>query len=155
MRALSASSARRHRSLPERLDRCLDRGDLVVLEPAQAVRQPGRAAGAHALEQALALVGQRQPDAAPVVLVPRALDQPRLLEPVDVAGERGRRDSLLGGQLAQAQARIAADQPEERHLPARDPELLGLLAQLAGEAQQHRPQLVGDGERISDNVINH
>ena len=72
-----------------------------------------------------------------------------------MAGERGRRDALLGGQLAQAQPGLASDQPEQRHLPARDAELLGLLAQLAGEAQQDRPQLVRDGEGIRDNVVNH
>jgi hypothetical protein len=48
-----------------------------------------------------------------------------------------------------------ADQPEERHLPAGDTELLGLAPQLARKAQQHGPQLIRDGEWIGDNFINH
>ena len=90
---------------PERLDRGLDRGQLVVVEPAQVLLEPRRAPGAHASQQPLALVGQRQADAAAVFGVARALDQPCLLEPVDVAGESRRRDPLLGSELAQAQRR--------------------------------------------------
>ena len=40
-------------------------------------------------------------------------------------------------------------------LTTRDSELLGLLSQLTGEAQQNGPQLVRDGERVGDNVVNH
>ena len=47
-----------------------------------------------------------EPDPAAVALVAGALDQARLLEAVDVSGERGRGDPLLGGELAQAQARV-------------------------------------------------
>ena len=72
-----------------------------------------------------------------------------------MARERRRRDPFLGGELAEAQARVAPDQPEQRHLPAREAELLGLLAQLAAQPQQHRPQLVRDGEWIGNNLVNH
>ena len=51
----------------QRLDRGLDGGHLVGLELAQPLGQPRRAPGAHALEQPRALLGERQPDAAPVV----------------------------------------------------------------------------------------
>ena len=75
---------------------------------AQPVGQPGRPPGADALQQPRALLGERQPDAAAVAGVAHALDQPGALEPVDVAGERGRGDALLGRQLAQARARGSA-----------------------------------------------
>jgi len=112
-------------------------------------------AGADALEQALALAREGQADTSSVALVAYALEEACLLEPVDVTGERGGGDPLLGGQLAQAQARVAADQPEKRDLSARDAELLGLFAQLSRQPKEHGPKLVGDGERIGDNVINH
>ena len=38
---------------------------------------------------------------------------------------------------------------------AGDPELLGLLAELPGEAQEHRPEVGGDDLGAKDNVANH
>ena len=96
---------RRHRSLPSGSIAASTAASSSVVEPAQAVREPRRPAGADASQQPLALVGERQADAAPVVRVALALESAGLLEPVDVPGERRRRDALLGGQLAQAQAR--------------------------------------------------
>src|SRR5438067_2286843 len=86
----------------ERLDRSLDRGELVGTEPAQARREPGGAARADAAQHALALFGERQPDSPAVVRARCALDEPVALEPVDMLGHRGRRDTLAGGELAHA-----------------------------------------------------
>ena len=155
MRALSASSARRHSSFRKRLERGLDRGELVGLERGQPAREPGRAACADALEQLRPVGGEDEPDAAAVVGRAHALEQLRALEPVDVAGECRRRDPLLGGELAQAEAGALLDQPEQRHLAARDAEGLVLLAQLAREAEQHRTEAVGEDGGVGANVTNH
>ena len=103
-------------------------GHFVQEDAGEEVGEPRRAPGAHPLEQALAVRGEGEADAAPVAFVADSLQEPGGLESVDVPGERGGGDPLLGGQLAQAHSGIAADQPEERHLPARHSELLGLLA---------------------------
>ena len=117
--------------MTERLDRGLDRRQLVVVETAEAVGEPGRSAGADASQQAFSLVREGKPDAAAVAFVADAREEDRLLEPVDVSRERGSRDSLFGGELAQAHPGVLADEPEQCDLATRDPELLGLLPQLA------------------------
>src|SRR5688572_10230797 len=102
MCARSAPGAPPSQQLPERLDRALEHFELLVVEAAQPLGQPGRAARANTLQQPLALTGEREADAAPVTLVADTLEQPCLLEPVDMAREGGSGDPLLGGELAQA-----------------------------------------------------
>jgi hypothetical protein len=72
-----------------------------------------------------------------------------------VTGERGRGDALLGGQLAQAHPGVVPDQPEQRHLPARNPEVLGLLAELPAQAQEDRAKIIRDSEGVEENLVNH
>ena len=83
-------------------------------------------------QQSRARRREHEADTSTVLLRPDALEEPTALEPVDVPGQGGRRDAL-GGELPEAQPGAPLDQPEERDLPARDAELLGLLSQLAGK----------------------
>ena len=94
-------------------------------------------------------------DPTPVVARAHALEETAPLEAVDVTRHRGRRDALLGGELGERQPGTALHEPEERRLTGCDPELLGLLAQLAGKAQDRRPQLGGDCLRGKRNLANH
>ena len=77
------------------------------------------------------------------------------LETIDVAGESRRRDALLCGELGEREPGAPLDEPEERRLPRGHAELLGLLPQLAGEAEQHRPELGGHGLGTKRNLTNH
>ena len=129
---------------------CLDRRERLGLERAKAVGEPRRAASAHTAHQPLALLGQTQSDAAPVVARAHALDEPCSLEPVDVAGHRRRRDALLGGELGEREARAALHEPEERGLSRGDAELLRLLAQLARNAQKHGSEIRCDRLRVKE-----
>jgi hypothetical protein len=69
------------------------------------------------------------------------------------AGERGA-EIVPRPPAQQAHAGVVADR-KEGDLTARNAELLRLLAELAREAQQRRPQLIRDGEGIGNNVVNH
>ena len=110
---------------------------------------------AHPAQQPSAGRRQHQPDAAAVLRGAHALHELQPLQPVDRPGQRRGRYALLGGQLAQVEARPRLDQPQERHLPARDAELLGLLAQPAGQPQQHRAKLVREHLGRNDNRTIH
>ena len=139
----------------ERGERCVDRVELCVLERAQPVGEPGRAARADASHQALAFVREPKADAPPVVVGPDALEKPGALEPIDVPGHRGWRDPLLGRELGEREARAALDEPEERRLSCRDAELLRLLAELACEAKEHGAEVGRNGLGGKRNVTNH
>ena len=76
------------------------------------------------------------------------VDEAVALEPVDVVRHRGRRDALLGRELADADARRVLDRDEERDLLGRDADGPGLAAQLPADAEQHRPQAVGEGQGV-------
>ena len=100
-------------------------------------------------------VGQPEADASPILGRPHPLEQPCALEAVDVAGERRRRDSFLGRELGERETGAPLDEPEQRRLTCGDAELLGLLAQLAGEAKENGSQVGCDLLRIKHNVANH
>ena len=97
----------------------------------------------------------RRPDAAPVLARAHALEQPGALEAVDVPGERGRGDAFLGRQLGEREAGAALHEPEQRRLPCGDPELLGLLPELAREPKEHRAELGCDLFVTNRNLANH
>ena len=103
----------------------------------------------------VAVVGEAEPDAAPVLGRAHALEQPRAFEPVDVAGQRRRRDAFLRGELRERETGAPLDEPEQRRLARGHAELLGLLAQLARESQEHGPEIGGDLLRIKRNLANH
>ena len=96
---------RRHRSLPS--------GSIAAsIAASSSSSSPRRRSASQVVRRARTRLSSRSPSSVSVrptrrrsSVVAHALDQACLLEPVDVAGERGRRDPLLGGQLAQAQAR--------------------------------------------------
>ena len=133
----------------------LDRLELVRLERAEPIGEPRRSARAHASHQPLAVIGEAEPDAPPVVARAHALEESRALEPVDVTGHGRRRDPLLGGELGEREPGAPLHEPEKRRLARGDPELLRLLAQLAGEPEKHRPEIGCDGRRSKRNVANH
>ena len=110
---------------------------------AQAAQQPG------------ALGRESEPDSAAVFVRADALDQTEALEPVDVAGQSGGRDPFLRGELAQAQAWLLPDEPEERRLSPGDAELVGLLPELSAQPEHHRPKVVRQLERVYGNLANH
>ena len=105
--------------------------------------------------QSRALVREAQPDAPAVIGRAHALEEAGPLEPVDMAGERGRRDALLRGELGEREPRAPLHEPQERRLAGGHSELLGLLAELAREAEQHRPQLGRDLLTTKSNLANH
>src|SRR2546423_244049 len=116
---------------------------------AEALRQPGRAARADAAQDALAVLGEAQPDAAAVVAGGGLRAGAGVLEPVDVPRHRGRRHALAPGELAEADPRLVLDRGEERDLAGGDAGLgLSLPPELAGDSQEHRTEPVGERERI-------
>ncbi len=72
-----------------------------------------------------------------------------------MARHRRRRDPLLGCQLRKGQAGAAFHEPEERRLARCDAELLGLLAELAREPEEDRPQVGSDSLGTKHNLANH
>ena len=135
--------------------RSRNRLEVGVVEIPQATGEPGRATGANASHQSFALVGESQPDSAAIIARAHSLEQASALEPVDVARQCRRGDALLGCELGEREPRAALDEPEKRGLARRHPELLGLLAQLPREPQQHRAKLGGDLLVAKSNVANH
>ena len=95
-----------------------------------------------------ALVRDLEPHPAAVVGRAHAAQEPGRFEPVDMTGHPGCRHALAGRELAHARARRAADQVQQRRLPAADAKRGALAAQLAVEAQQRRTQPVGQGNGI-------
>ena len=99
--------------------------------------------------------GQLEPDAPPVYRRAHPHEQPGALQSVDMTGERRRRDPFGLGQRAKRQPRAPLDQPEQRCLTSGDPELLGLTTQLAGQAEQHRAELVSKRKWAFGSLANH
>ena len=122
---------------------------------AEPFREPGRAARPHALEERPSLGGQLEADASPIVGRPDTAEKSHGFEPVDVTRERRGGDALLARELAQREARASLDEREERRLVRGDPERLGLPAKVAREAQDRRPQLLGELERRKRSLTNH
>ena len=120
---------------------------LIGLQLLEPLREPGRAALADGADQALSLRGQREADTAPVDGVADADELTGALEPVDVGGEGGCGDPFRLGERTQRQAGARLDEEEQRRLPGRDTELLGLLPQLARDAEHDRAEVVGEVER--------
>ena len=125
------------------------------IERAEALGEPRRSPLADRAEDALALRRQLQPDPPSIVGRPDPHEKPRALEPVDVARKRRRRDPLHLGERTQRQSGASLDEPEQGRLPPRDPELLGLPAQLPCQAEENRAKLVGESEGIFSSVTNH
>src|SRR5207248_8244119 len=123
----------------ERLDRGVDGGELLRRQIAEARREPGGAARADAAQDALAVLGQGQPDAPAVGLARRARDEAVALEPVDVVRHRGWRDTLIRSELADADPRGVLDRDEERDLLGRDADLPGLAPELPPDLKEDRP----------------
>ena len=69
-------------------------------------------------------------------------------------GHPGRRDLLPVGELARGDPGVGLDDAEQRDLPARDAERMGLATHEPREAEEHRPQIVGEGEGVV-NRLNH
>ena len=141
--------------LAQRLDGRLDRPEGFWLEGAEALGEPRGPPLAHRAEEPLALGCQLEPDAAPVDRRAHTHEQAGTLEPVDVAGERRGGDRLCVCERPQGQTGTALDEPEQRHLACGDAELLGLLAQLASDPQQDRPQVVRKSQSQVRSVANH
>ena len=89
----------------------------VVGQSVEVLGEPGGAPPLDAGEHRLALGGRAQADPAPVSGA-GALDQPRRLEPGDVARHAGRRDALVLGQLGGGDPGVPLDLDQERDLPA-------------------------------------
>ena len=69
---------------------------------------------------------------------------------------------IAGAEIPSSEASSASERPglrftsqSKRRLAGRDPELLGLLPQLACEPQKHRPELGGCGLGAKRNLANH
>jgi len=84
-----------------------------------------------------------------------ALEEAGALQPVDVPGERGRRDAFLRSELGKGKPGAPLDQPEERRLACGDADLLRLLSQLACEAEENGAELVGGELWTKRNLTNH
>ena len=147
--------ARSSEELAQRLDRRFDRSQSIGIERAEPLGEPGRSPLADRAEQALALGRQLEPDAAPIDLGAQPPQQAGALEPVDLLGERGSGDRLRLCQAAQREAGARLDDREQRRLAGGDAELLGLLAQLARDAQHDRPQVVREGKSQIRSCTNH
>ncbi len=127
----------------------VDGAQLVIGQLAQARGQPRGAPGADGAQHAGSLGGDRQADAAPVAPVDAAAGhQARGLEPVDVVGHRGRRGALARGEVADADARGALDDRQQRHLAAAHAQRVELATQVAVDVQQDRAQAVGHRHRV-------
>src|SRR6476646_6743001 len=131
----------------ERLRRRFHRGELGRRESAESARKPRGAAGANAAERALAVLCQCQTDAAPVGLAPSARDETAALEPRDALRHCGGRDALLGGELADRDARRVLDRDEQADLVRRNAGDL-LAAQLSCQTEQRGAEAVGHGHRV-------
>ena len=92
-----------------------EHGPLVGGQLAQALGQPGVAAGAVGEHGLAAPVGQRDHHLAAVGVVRAAGDVPALLEAVDGAGHARRLHPLVGGQLADGQLAVAVEAAQHRH----------------------------------------
>src|SRR5215208_268504 len=122
------------------LHRPVDGRQLLRRQPLQPFGEPGGSTRADGAEHTFGLVGQRQDVASAVAHVGDARDQPRLLQPIDVAGHRSRRDPLELGQLARADALAFVDLDHQRNLATRDAKDVNLAPELPSELQQDGPE---------------
>ena len=121
----------------------------LVVERSQPGDEPRGAPRAHEPEDALRLVGQLDAHAPAVAAgAGGSPHEARAHESRDVPRHRRRRHAFSRRELPHADSRRAANGDEQRHLATRDAERVHLAAELAGELEQHGPQLVRDGERI-------
>jgi hypothetical protein len=132
----------------ERLDRGLDRCEGLRVELAQALREPGGAARPDAAEQPLAVLGQPDPDAAAVVLVRGALDEPVALEAVDVLRHRRRADPLARRQLADPDAGRVLDADEKGDLLGGRSQRPRLAAELPADLEEDGAERVGEPDAV-------
>src|SRR5262249_54337073 len=138
--------------LGEWADRRLDLRELLGLELAEPRDEPSGAPRADAPEEPAALVGERQPDPALVLVVLRALDEAVTLEPVDGIRHRRRRDPLERRKPAHADPGRVLDADEQRDLLRRCTDLAGLAPKLAPHAEQHGPKPVRNRHPVEPGV---
>src|SRR5947209_361473 len=134
----------------ERVDDAVDRVQLAWCQALEPGGEPGGAPGASGPEDAQAVVGQLEADAAAVDLAARAAHESAVLQ----AGERGRHrgcaDALALRQVAHTDARVRTDDVEQCGLAARDAQRRQLATELAVELEEDGPKAIGDGDRIRD-----
>lgn len=70
-------------------------------------------------------------------------------------GQGRRGDPFLGGELRERQARAPLDEPEQRRLAGGDPELFGLLPELARESEEDGPEVRSHRFDAKSNLTNH
>ena len=126
----------------ERLDRGVDRVELVRVELAQARGQPGRQRRLDRAEDLLARGRQRQSDAALVSHDRRPLDEAGVLEAGNELGHAGHRHPLERGELPDPDPGVVLDLDEQRDLPPGHSERVDLPAKLPVELQEHRAEPV-------------
>src|SRR4051812_7790079 len=143
----------------KRLDRGVDRLELLRVELPQARRQPRSALGLDRAEHLVPGGSKGKPHAALVTLDRGALHEACLLQPCDELRHTGDGHPLERGELAHADARPVLDLDEEPHLPAGHAEGMDLPPQLAVELQQNRAEPVrdlrgieGGGEQVVNQV---
>ena len=139
----------------ERLDRRVDRLELLGVEVAQARREPGRPLRLDRAEDLLACGRERQADAALVSLDGRPLDEACLFEAGDELGHAGNRHPLERGQLADPDPGVALDLDEERDLAAGHAQRVDLAPELPVELEEHRAEPVGKDGGIGSNGSGH
>ena len=99
---------------------------VVLGEVSESVGEPGRPPRTDTTDRRPPFARQLEADPSSVVARADASDQAERLEPIDVGGERRRRDPFGLRKLAQGEPGPSLDQPQERCLVRRDAELLGL-----------------------------
>ena len=126
-------------------------GSAASIDSRSSGVRPFRCSASHAVRRRLTsgqhLVaggGHGQSDAAAVGSA-CALDQPRRLQPDDVAGHAGRGNALALCELGGGDPGARLDLDEQADLPAGHAERVDLAAQLAPEAEQDGPQAIRKG----------
>jgi hypothetical protein len=110
---------------------------------------------ADAPERRPAFGRQLEADASPVVARADPAEQAERLEPVDMGGERGRRDALGVRELTERKSWARPHEPKECCLMRRDAELFGLTPELSADPEDHGPELLGDLVRRKRSLTNH
>ena len=119
------------------------------------VGEPGGSTSTDAPHEPVAVLGEAESHAAPILGRANTLEKPCGFEPVDVTGEGRRSDAFLTRELRERKPGTPLHEPEQRRLARRHSELLRLLTQLARKSQQHRPKVGCDLLRINRNLTNH
>ena len=146
---------RRHRSLPS--------GSIAAsIAASSSSSSPRRCSSSQVVRRARTRRSSRSPSSVSVRPTRRRSSASRARSISPAFSSRSTWPESAGAEIrssaascAQAQPGIDPDQPEQRRLTARQAELLRLLAQLAAQPQQHRPQSIRDREWISNNLVNH